>query len=146
MKGIKKYFEFIKESEGLPEIIDANFFASFGNPSGFRESKILGESSDYYEKTKKFKETEFSFVYSIISRGLKKLTMHFESLEPSGFRRGGHSGMGFVFSPSTPINNSLIERLLPYVEKYRKDNFIKDGEKWRIKTNNPREIRAFIPK
>jgi len=158
MKDLKQFIkktirEFVLESDNrdfmLPKILDANFFVSLGNPNGFVESKIIGNSSDYYDKTTKFENTEFSTTYLILSNGLKKVTIHFPNLELTSNRSGGHSGMGFLFNKDVVINKKLVKSLIPYVEKFRNDNFVKNGEdggKWRVKTNEPKEIIAYIPK
>ena len=157
MKDLKKFIkttirEFILESDEnstLPKIIDANLFVSLGNPNGFVESKIIGKSSDYYNKTTKFEDTDFSTAYFILNNGSKKITIHFPHLELTSNRGGSHSGMGFLFDNDVIINKKLIKSLIPYVEKFRKDNFTKnkdDGDKWRINTNDPSKIIAYIPK
>ena len=158
MKDLKQFIkttirEFILESEDydfiLPEILDANFFVSLGNPNGFVESKIIGKSSDYYDKTTPFEDTDFSTSYLVLSDGLKKITIHFPNLELTSNRGGAHSGMGFLFDKDVVVNKKLIKSLIPYVEKYRNNNFTQkteDGGKWRVNTNNPKEIVAHIPK
>ncbi len=141
--------EFLNENTGdsrsLPKIIDANFFASFGHPNDFIESKKIGGSTDIYNKTTKFKDTEFSTAYQILNDGLKKLSIHFPHLEAKSNRSGAHAGMTFVFGKDAAINNSLIEKLLPAIKKYRKDNFTQAEDTWRLNTNNPKEIVAYMP-
>jgi hypothetical protein len=158
MKDLRNFIkttirEFILESDNtdfiLPKILDVNFFVSLGNPNGFIESKIIGKTSDYYDKTTRLENTEFSTTYLILGNGFKKITIHFPSLELTSNRGGGHSGMGFLFDKDVIINKKLVNSLIPYVEKFRNDNFVKnngDGGKWRVKTNNPKEIIAYIPK
>ena len=143
--------ESLNENTGdaLPKIIDANFFASFGHPNDFRESKKIGGSTDIYDKTNKFKDTEFSIAYQLLNDGLKKLSIHFPHLELKSNRSGAHAGMTFVFGADVVINNDLVEKLLPIIKKYRKDNFTQNSEdngSWRLNTNNPKEIVAYIPK
>lgn len=156
IEGFKNFVKTtIKESlnentvDALPKIIDANFFASFGFPNDFRESKKIGGSTDIYDKTTKFKGTEFSIAYQILNDGLKKLSIHFPHLEVKSNRGGAHAGMTFVFGADVVINNDLVEKLLPIIKKYRKDNFTQNSEdngSWRLNTNNPKEIVAYIPK
>jgi len=143
--------EFLNEDtvDGLPKIINANFFASFGHPNDFRESKKIGDSTDIYNKTTKFKDTEFSIAYQLLNDGLKKLSIHFPHLELKSNRDGAHAGMSFLFGSDVIINNNLVEKLLPIVKRYRKDNFTQNTEdngSWRLNTNNPKDIVAYIPK
>ena len=84
--------------------------------------------------------------YQILNDGLKKISIHFTHLEAKSNRSGAHAGMTFVFGKDTAINNSLIEKLLPAIKKYRKDNFTpEDNGSWRLNTNNPKEIVAYMP-
>lgn len=133
----------------LPKIIDANFFASFGFPNDFIESKKIGGSADIYNKTTKFKDTEFSIAYQLLNGGAKKLSIHFPHLELKSNRGGAHAGMTFLFDEDVAVNNNLVEKLLPIVKKYRKDNFSQKPEdkgSWRLNVNSPKEIVAYIPK
>ena len=154
-KEMRKYIkttlrEFILESDDnftSPRILDANLFVSLGNPNGFVESKIIGKSSDYYNKTTKFENTDFSTAYFILNNGSKKITIHFPHLELTSNRGGAHSGIGFLFDKDDIINKKLIKSLITYIEKFRNDNFTKeDSGKWRINTTDPSKIIAYIPK
>lgn len=128
------------ESGKIPRIKDASIFASFGSPHGFVESKKIGYHSDILSKTTRFKDTEFSTSLQILEQGDKKVTIHFPHLESNSSRGGGHAGMAFVFDKDTQVDTALIEKLLPLVIKFRDANFSKEGDVYRIKTNDPRKI------
>lgn len=129
----------IKETVS-PKIVETNNFASFGSPYGFKESKIVGENNDRFSKTTPFRDTDFSTSLENLSNGNKKLTIHFKHLEINSNRGGAHAGLSFVLDKDTSVTNSLVENLLPKVKKFREDNFNKEGDSYRIKTNEPSKI------
>lgn len=124
----------------IPKIKDANIFASFGHPHGFRESKTIGHHNDILNKTIPFKNTEFSISSQILSTGDSKVAIHFPHVEIGSNRRGGHAGLTFVFDKKVKITNSLIDQLLPFVKEFRENNFSKEGDLYRINTNDPSKI------
>jgi len=124
----------------MPKLLDANMFASWGNPHGFKETKVIGEGNDRLPKTTKFKDTEFSTALEILPNGNKKLSIHFPHIEQGSSRGGSHAGLTFVFDKDVTINHALVENFLPYVVKFREENFTKEGALYRINTNNPANI------
>ena len=122
-------------------IKDFSFFASFGNPSGFKEAKVIGKSNDRLNQTTRFKNTDFYTALEILPNGDKKLSIHFKHLEQGSNRGGGHAGLVFVFDSAKKIDNSLVENLIPKVEKFRTENFTKENNVYRINTNLPKEIK-----
>lgn len=129
-----------KDKITIPPIKDANIFASFGSPHGFKESKKIGNHNDILQYTTPFKDTAFTTSLQILTSGDKKVTIHFPHLELGTNRGGGHAGLTFVFDKETAITNNLIDQLIPFVEMFRDNNFTKEGEFYRINTNNPAEI------
>jgi hypothetical protein len=138
---IKTFENFLNENSNPYEIKDFSFFASFGNPSGFQEAKIIGQSNDRLSQTTRFKDTDFFTALEILPNGDKKLSIHFKHLEQNSNRGGGHAGLVFVFDKDKKIDGNLVEKLLPKVEKFRNDNFTKEESSYRINTNNPKEIK-----
>lgn len=125
-----------------PTVKDFNFFASLGNPNGFKESKQFEGTSDMLDKATPFEDTDFLTLFKILHSGDNYLGIHFKHLEQGSARGGAHSGMGFVFEKEKVINHALVKKLLPFVEKFREDNFTKQGDKWIINTNDPCEIKV----
>ena len=130
----------INQNTNPHNIKDFSFFASFGNPRGFLEAKKIGQSNDRFDKTSRFKNTDFYTTLEILSDGKQKLSIHFKHLEQGSNRGGGHAGLTFVFNKDKKINNSLVENLLHKVEEFRKENFTIDGDNYRINTNDPSKI------
>lgn len=128
------------EEKKIPKIKDGNIFASFGNPHGFKESKTIGNHNDILNQTTPFKDTQFSTSLQILPSGDNKVTIHFPHLEIGSGRKGGHAGLTFVFDKEIKITNNLIEELLPFVKEFRENNFTKEGDFYRIKTNDPSKI------
>ena len=138
------YYEaagFKGENSNPYDIKDFSFFASFGNPKGFLEAKRIGESNDRLPKTTQYKNTDFYTALEILNDGRKKLSIHFKHLEQGSNRGGGHAGLVFVFDKNKKIDNNLVESLIPKVDKFRQDNFNKEGNIYRINTNNPTKIK-----
>lgn len=128
------------EAVKIPKIKDANIFVSLGNPYGFRESKTIEHHNDILNKTTPFKDTEFSTSLQILSTGDRKVTIHFPHFEIGSNRGGVHSGLTFVFDKEVSVTNKLIENLLPFVKEFRESNFSKEGDFYRINTNEPSKI------
>ena len=122
-------------------IKDFSFFASFGATYGFKDAKKIGGTTDILRKTIQYKNTDFYTALTILDDGRKKLSIHFKHLEQNSNRGGGHAGLIFVFDANKKINNSLIEKLIPKVEEFRQDNFTKEGNHYRINTNNIKDIK-----
>ncbi len=115
---------------------DYSFFASFGAPNGFGDSKKIGGTNDRFDQAEQYKDTDFYTILEILPDGSKKLSIHFKHLELGSDRRGGHAGLVFLFDNSRKVNGKLVNSLLPIVEKFREDNFSKEGDRYRIKTNS----------
>jgi hypothetical protein len=130
-----------KKNTNPYSIKDFSFFASFGNPRDFQEAKKIGKSNDRLPQTTQYKNTDFYTALEILNDGKKKLAIHFKHLEQGSNREGGHAGLVFVFDKDKKIDSNLVENLIPKVNNFRQDNFIKEGDNYRIKTNNPSEIK-----
>lgn len=126
-----------------PKVLDGNIFVSLGNPHGFKESKIIGAGNDRFPMTTKFKDTDFSTALEILPEGNQKLSIHFPHVEQGSSRGGAHAGLTLVFDKDVKITNNLVEYYLPYVEKFRAENFTNEGTVYRINTNNPSDIKPI---
>jgi hypothetical protein len=131
-----------KSDLGIPKIKDGTIFASFGYPTGFREGKKIGKSCDQLKNVTWHPGSDFGTILEILPNGDKKLSIHFRSLEKESNRGGGHSGIVFVFDKDASITKGLVKKLIPYVKKYREENFEPVGDQFKIKTTKPREIKA----
>jgi len=121
-------------------IRDTNVFASFGNPYGFKENKIIGRNTDILDKTVPYEGTDFRIAVTPLG-DKKKLSIHFPQIEQTSSRGGGHAGLSFLFDNDVVINKQLVNMLLPAVDDFRSQNFTLNNGVYQINTNNPSEMK-----